>query len=100
MDFNTIILLLADRLEVVSNLGIIYLVIKEILSYRKVRLETKKGDIVMRKRDVSPSSMTNAVSSSFYRGDRVDGETRSRIIKVTSPWYKAIPKEGDSTESN
>ena len=93
----------ADNAETVANLILIAAFLRWLDGFRWVTFTFKEtildaskkptGEIrvlnlKMRKRDVSASSLTNAVSSAFFNGGFLPNDVRQQVIEATNAPYR------------
>jgi len=71
--------------DVLSYFILIMAAINHIKNNKKIKLDFSFGSVVVKRRDINSSNLTNIVSQCFHNGGTVPDKIRAEIMAKTNP---------------
>jgi hypothetical protein len=86
----TIICDLANELEVIANLALIFFTITFLYKRTYMEINLSCGTFRVMRKDVNASNLTNLTSGLFYQGNHIPPHVRGEIMSITNPPVKGV----------
>lgn len=100
MNAASIIFDLADNLETVGNLLLIFATYKWADGYRLVSVRLSVGTFKVRKKDLELATLTAIVSETFFAGAWLPANVRAELIALTTPKAKDVVSFEENREGH